>query len=223
MRTAHFGGTPASARKLCVETSEHLKRFGIENIDGPPSEAGASAVDAARHYLRGEPVAFEFFEAKVKQWQVMLQRFESSRTRWITTAAAVVIALPLLVMFIRNQYENHLINEWNAMKSNVADIDAIQQRIHKFRPWFEPAPQVLQVMESVIAAFPEQGDVWAKSLQVGEGHKVTCAGFARNEAALLALLDRLRKNPGVTALQVQQMRGDNPVQFSFTCKWESQQ
>ena len=72
-------------------------------------------------------------------------------------------------------------------------------------------PQVLQVMEDVIAAFPDQGDVWAKSLQVTDGNKVTCTGFARNQAALLALLDRLRAKPGVTDLQRGPMRGDNPI------------
>ena len=112
-------------------------------------------------------------------------------------------------------------NEWNGMKNTVADLDALQQKIHQFRPWFRPEPQVLQVMEDVMAAFPDQGDVWAKSLQVMDGNKVTCTGFARNQAALLALLERLRLKPGVTGLLRGPMRGSNPIEFSFTCKWEA--
>jgi hypothetical protein len=224
MHSAHFGGTPSSAQKLCEGTREQLKRFGIDNVDCTPGETQEPpAVNVARHFLRGEPVVFEYFVPEVKQWQVMLHRVDSSRHRWVIAGVVGVILLPLLAMLIRNQYENHLVNEWNGMQRNVAELDALQQKIHQFRPWFEPAPQVLQVMDGVIAAFPEQGDVWAKSLQVGEGYKVTCSGFARNQAALLALLDRLRKNPSVISLQVQQMRGDNPVQFSFTCKWERAQ
>ena len=45
---------------------------------------------------------------------------------------------------------------------------------------------------------------------------MTCTGFARNLPALNGLLDRLRARPDVADLQVQQERGQNPIQFSFT-------
>jgi Tfp pilus assembly protein PilN len=143
-----------------------------------------------------------------------------------------VVLLPVILFFIRSQIENHYISKWDGMKKNVAELDAIQQKIHRYRPWFTSAPQGLQVIEDLVSAFPDQGDVWAKSVQLeqgdktsksspgSEGYKVTCAGFARNEAARLAFLDRLRQKPGVSALQVQQLRGDTPVQFSFTYQWE---
>ena len=35
----------------------------------------------------------------------------------------------------------------------------------------------------------------------------------------LAMLARLRARPDVTGVQVQSVRGEKPVQFSFTCKW----
>ena len=69
-----------------------------------------------------------------------------------------------------------------------------------------------------MGAFPEGGDVWAKSIEIDENSKVTCSGFARSQGALLPVLDRLRGRPDVTEVQVQQMRGANPVQFTFTFK-----
>jgi len=222
VREARFGGTPSSAQKLCAETRDQLIRLGMEKVECPSGDAAgmpAAAVGAAEFFLQGKPVAFEFVVPEVNRAQVLFRKFDSRQHRWIVAAAAGIILLPVLVMFIRNLQENHLVSRWDGMKKNVAELDALQQKIHKFRPWFEPAPQVLQVMESVVAAFPEQGDVWAKSVQVTEGYKVTCTGFARNQPALLAVLDRLRARKNVTAVQVQQMRGDNPVQFSFTCKW----
>ena len=107
------------------------------------------------------------------------------------------------------------------MRSNVADLEALQLKIRQFRPWFEPAPQTLEVLEALVAAFPDQGDVWAKSIHITEGSKVACTGFARSQSALMALLDRLRSRPDVTGLQLQQVRGENPVQFSVTYKWEA--
>ena len=95
----------------------------------------------------------------------------------------------------------------------------MQQNIRRFRPWFDAAPLNLQALESLTAAFPEQGDVWAKNVQIGEDFKVTCNGFAQNQPALLGLLDRLRARPDVTGVQVQQVRGEKPVQISLTFKW----
>ena len=106
------------------------------------------------------------------------------------------------------------------MKRKVSDLEALQQRIRQFRPWFEPAPQTLQTLEAIAAGFPEQGEVWAKTLQITEGGKVTCTGFARNQAALKGLLDRLRKRPGRSRPASPASARENPVQFSFTYKWE---
>ena len=77
----------------------------------------------------------------------------------------------------------------------------------------------LQLIESLTECFPETGEVWAKSVQIGEEFKVTCSGFAQNQKALLDMVGRLRARPDVTGVQVQSVRGEKPVQFSFTYKW----
>ena len=105
------------------------------------------------------------------------------------------------------------------MSGKVTSVEKLQQRIRLFRPWFESAPQTLQILEALDGAFPELGEVWAKSVQVSDGAKITCVVFARNQAAMLAFLNRLRTHPEVSAVQVQQQRGENPIQFSMTCKW----
>ena len=46
-----------------------------------------------------------------------------------------------------------------------------------------------------------------------------CTGFARNRPAILALTDRLRTRPGVSGVETQQIRGENPIQFTLTYKW----
>jgi hypothetical protein len=76
------------------------------------------------------------------------------------------------------------------------------------------------VLDGLISSFPDTGEVWAKSIQVAEGNKVTCTGFAKTQPALLAMLQRLRARPDVTALEVPVFRGENPIQFSITYQWE---
>ena len=92
--------------------------------------------------------------------------------------------------------------------------------IRQFRPWFEPVPRDLQVLENLALAFPESGEVWAKSVTLGENNKVSCSGFAQNQSAWLSFLERLRKRKDVSHLQVQQVRGEKPIQFSIVYKWE---
>jgi hypothetical protein len=228
VRQARFTGTTASAQRLCLLTREPLQRLGIGSAEfvpaqtagGESSEPVGAATDSAQSFLRKQPVAFEFVVPEVQKWQVALQRFDNHRHRWIALAVAGAVVLPLLLFFIRSQMENHYASQWDAMKKNVAELDALQQKIHNYRPWFEPSPQGLQAIDELVAAFPDQGDVWAKSVHIGDDGKITCTGFARNEAALTALLDRLGKRKNVSELRRGQLLGDKPLQFSFTYKWE---
>ncbi len=152
---------------------------------------------------------------------MVARQFEDRRRRWAAAAVAAAIVLPVVTFIVRSHIESSLDAEWNGMRRKVTELDSLQQRIRQFRPWFEPAPQSLQIVEGLAAAFPDQGDVWAKSVQIVDGTKVTCAGFARNQSSLLAWFDRLRARKDVTGLQVQQVRGENPIQFSITYKWEA--
>lgn len=222
IREANFSGSP-SAETLRTQISPQLSRMGIVTV--PPPARGAAghsgaALEAVQHHLREEPIVFEFVPPQVSRWQTVFQRFDSRRRRWILLAAIALLVLPVTAFLIRSSTESHLEGEWNAMRKNVGELENLQLKLRQFRQWFDPAPQTVQALEALAAAFPDQGDVWAKSIQLGEGSKVTCSGFARNQAGFDALRDRLRSRSDVTGLQVQQVRGDNPVQFSLTYKWE---
>ena len=225
VREARFSGAPAAAENLCIEIRQHLRKMGIDSrLDRPAGDTAehpGAALAATENFLRQTPVAFEFIPPLVNRWQTLFQRFDSKRRRWVVAAALTFIVLPVLIFFVRSRIESGLKSDWEGMRKNVGELDALQQKIRQFRPWFEPAPQSLQILEGLMGAFPDQGEVWAKSVQIGEGFKVTCSGFARNHQALDGLLDRLRARTDVTGVQVQQERGQNPIQFSFTYKWEA--
>ena len=145
-------------------------------------------------------------------------KFDSRRRRWLVGAAAALLLLPILAFYFRSSSESRLENEWQGMRDKVAELESIQQRIRQFRPWFDAGAPTLQTFEGLMATFPEAGNVWAKSVELGEGSKVTCTGFARNQDALGAMLDQLRRRPDVTGVTVQQIRGENPVQFTVVYK-----
>lgn len=230
LHQANFTGIRSSAEALCQKTREQLRGIGIESrvtAQSPhPSdrsgEYSAAAIEAAKHHLQRQPVTFEFVAPQTPRWQTLFQRFDSRRRRWIIVGALFFVVAPVILFLVRSRIENRLTAEWKGMQKSVVELESLQQKIRQFRPWFESAPQSVQILEALTSAFPEQGDVWAKSIQINETAKVTCTGFARNQTALMGLLDRLRARADVAALQVQQVRGENPVQFSVTYKWEPQ-
>jgi len=225
VREAHFGGPHTTADLLRAKTRDQLQRMGVNssnrNHATPDGEDANVAVEAAENYLEQKPVAFEFLPPQTKQWQVLLQRFDGRKQRMIAGGILALLLLPIIVFIVQSNIASSLQAEWDGMKGKVADLDSIQQDIRKYRPWFDPSPENLIILEGVAGAFPDQGDVWAKSIQITEGPKVTCSGYARSHAALLAFHDRLRARPEVSGLQVQQERGENPIQFSLIFKWDS--
>ncbi len=227
IREAAFSGP--SAEKLCLETRRDLLRMGIESPEcdyarasAPQAEPAGAAVETARLKLHQQAIPFEFLVPETKRWQVLLQQVDVSRRRWIIIAAAAVIVLPILLFIIRSQIEGHLDKQWNAMADKASDLGDLEDKMHQFRPWFEPAPPAMQLIDSVVNSFPATGEVWAKSIQVSEGNKVTCSVFARSQQAFFALEARMRARPDITAVQVLQMHGGNPLQYSFTFQWEPQ-
>lgn len=219
IQAAKFEGGADAAARLFAGLQGPLQRAGITSALAPDEAAGRAGALAAERWLLKAPAAFEFVAPKVSAWQQRARRFDSGRRRWIIAAVAAVVLLPIFVFLIRSSQESGLNAEWNAMRNNVADLETIQQKIRQFRPWFDQSPTSVAILESLAAAFPEAGDVWAKSIEINDDSKVTCTGFARTTAALTNLREALRRRPGVSGLQVQQVRGENPAQFTLVYKW----
>ncbi len=225
LREASFRGTPATAETLCLEVRQHLRRLGIDSRlrtgdTAHPLEHPSVGIASARRFLQREPVAFEFVPPIVDKWQVWVRRFDDRRRRWVLAGVVSFILITVITYIVRGRIESRLEKEWKVMEPRATELGKLQQGIRQFRPWFETSPRTLQVIENVAAAFPDSGEVWAKSIQLSGDNKVACSGFARNQSAWLAFLERLRKRKDVSALQVQQVRGENPIQFSIVYKWE---
>ena len=230
LRSARIVGSPELGLRQIVE------KMGFERIFEENGGTGGAAVECAELHLRNASAPFEFLVPQVSRWPAALERINTRRGHHALGLAAALILLPLLVFSVRSHMENSMNAEWNGMKNNVAELEVLQQKIRQFRPWFEPSPQKLLALETLVSTFPERGEIWTRSVQIAAISekndaasqlaqsngvvKITVAGFARNSATLLSLQDRLPKQPGVSALQLQQIRGNNPIQFSLNFKWE---
>ncbi len=223
VREAYFGGSPASAKRLCDATADQLLQLGIESV-GPDGVNGAashgeSAVKAAQCFLRKQPVMFEFVVPEVKQWEVMLKRADLQGRKRLIAIVAGVIILPLLAFFVRGQIEGYYTRRWDKMKNTVADLTTLQNKIRMYQPWFQGAPVTVQMIDSLISVFPEKGDVWAKSIEMKDTGQIVITAFARTRAAELSLSDRLIALPGVTGVGTEDERGTNPIEFTIIFKY----
>ena len=76
------------------------------------------------------------------------------------------------------------------------------------------------ILRRLSEAFPEDGSVSAKSIEIRGPSRVACSGTARDPQAWLRMLDNVRGAPGISDVQVEQVRGKAPVEFSFNFKWD---
>ncbi len=161
---------------------------------------------------------FEFVVLQPHRLETFYKRYNTPLYRKAAAGLACLILVPAVLFFVRGQYEGRLNSQWEKMHDNVAELDGLQQKIRRLRPWFDAAPVTVATLEKLFGLFPEGGDVWAKSIQVNGG-LITCTGFARNQKALLDLTGRLSgKDSGFSAVTLKSQRGENPIQFTLTCQ-----
>jgi hypothetical protein len=114
---------------------------------------------------------------------------------------------------------SQLRDRWSGMSAKVTEIENLQTQIKRFRPWFDESYGTLSILRRVTEAFPEDGSVSAKSIEIRDLSVVTCSGTARDNTALLKTLDRLRATREIGEVKVDQIRGKSPLQFTFNFRW----
>jgi len=186
--------------------------FGVQL----PLDASLSAAfSLAGRRLTDQAVPFEFLLPKPTLLQQFSTKYSSGKLKTVgAIAAGVLVIFGGLFMF--QQVQLMLLNsQWNKMAAKVTELDGLQQDIQQFRPWFDDSFINLSIMRQLTLAFPEDGEVTAKTVEIHDGNVVTCTGTAQSQAALLKTYGQLRGMGGVTQLQMQSIRGKSPMQFTF--------
>jgi len=185
----------------------------------PPDAPVSSALSLAANYLCGSGSALEFLPPKTRPWQQLTTRFSSRKLAWASTAAAALLLLGGGALGFQQWQLSRLQTQWVGMEPKVKELEALQQRIKTFRPWFDDSFRSLTILRKLTEAFPEEGLVTAKTLEIRDLGSVTCSGVARDNQAFLKMLDRLRATREITDLKVDQVRGKTPMQFTFNFHW----
>lgn len=185
----------------------------------PPDTAVSPALNLAAERLAGRPAVFEFLPPHVTAWQRLTSHQALGKYRLVGAAAAAALLLAGGAFGYQQWQLTRLSREWSAMAPRVKELELVQQQIKQYRPWFDESLRSLSVLRQLTLAFPDDGVVSAKAVEIRDGQRVTCTGVARENSALLKTWDRMRTNPAVSDLKVEQIRGKAPMQFTFNFQW----
>ena len=147
-----------------------------------------------------------------------------SARRDLISLLSIATAYPALFLtaaaFLVQQWQlSRLESKWRTMAPKVKELEVMQQQIRTYRPWFDESFHSLSILRELTEAFPEDGVVSAKSVEIRDLSAVTCSGTARDMQALLKVLDQLRHSKDIGNVKVDQIRGKAPWQFTFNCQW----
>lgn len=188
----------------------------------PPRTAATAALSLAVRHLTGKPAVFEFLPPHVSRWKQFTEQ-QASKKVFYAVAALGLAALVAAGMFGWQQWRlNRLEAQWGAMKVRVTQIKDMEGKIRKYRPWFDESFRAMTILKKITEAFPEDGGVAAKSVEIRDRSGVTCSGTARNNAALLKMLDHLRTTKQITDVKVEHVKGGQngqPLEFTFNFHW----
>jgi hypothetical protein len=199
---------------------ELVKSYAAEFSSRLPSDAVVSpALSLAAKYLTGAGGRFEFLPPKTSSWQQLTTRFSSKKLAWSGATSGAMVLL-VAAAFLAQQWQlSRLQSKWTAMEPGVKQLQDMQQQIRKYRPWFDESFQSLSILRRLTEAFPEDGVVSAKSVAIRDLSTVTCSGTARDTQAFLKMLDQLRHTKDIAKVNVNDIRGKTPLQFTFNFQW----
>jgi hypothetical protein len=224
-----FGQTQAAAG-LITQLAPRLAELGLRaegvsqyapgtfQFQLPSDHAVSPALSLALRHLSGEKPLLEFLPPKISPWRQFQTRYPAGRLAYAGAAAGAVLLLTLVAFLVQQGQLMRWQSQWTAMEPDVAQLESMQRDIQAYRPWFDESFRCLSILQRLTESFPEQGSVTAKTVEI-RPTSVVCTGTAQDSPALLQTLDRLRGSSGIDSIQVEQMRGTSPLQFTFNFQW----
>jgi len=232
VRSVRIFGAPDLVQQLADEMELRLDMMGLKvelvtryasgefGASLPPDTAVKPAFSLAGEYLMGRGTGLEFLPPRVAVWKQMAERYSSGKLRGSLSAAGAAAVLIGALFFYQQCQLWRLGSQWNNMQSKVGELEVINGRISQYRPWYDESVKGLSILRSLTQAFPEDGSVTAKTVEIRDLNSVTCTGTARNYQVLLQTLQKLRALPQIRDANLGPTRGQTPaLQFSFSFAW----
>ncbi|HTV60966.1 MAG TPA: hypothetical protein VMH30_00200, partial [Verrucomicrobiae bacterium] len=185
----------------------------------PMNAPVSAAFSLAARRLAEQPLVFDFLPPKLTMLQQFAAKYSSGKLRTVGAAAAAIIAI-ILGLFVFQEAELiHLRSQWALMQTKVRDLTALQNKIMEYQPWYDTSFRILAILKQLTLAFPEDGSVTVKTIEIHNGNAVTCSGTASDNTAWLRTLAKLQTAEGLHNVTVEQIRGKSPMEITFDFQW----
>jgi hypothetical protein len=200
---------------------EWAKSYAADEFSSAlPRDATVSpALSLAARQLTGVAAGLEFLPPRVSAWQQFAARVSTRKLGWVGLTAGGVALLVALAFLVQQWQLARLGSRWAAMEPKVTELDTMRQQIRQFRPWFDETFKTLTILRKLTEAFPEDGAVTAKTVEIRDLSTVTCVGTARDMKSFLIMRDRLSAVPQVADVKVDRTGGGSPLPFTFGFRW----
>ncbi len=209
----------AEAMGLRIELLDRCAPGCFENVT--PGETPLSpALALAARFLSGTTQPLEFLPPKISPWRRFVSTKVSARNIGMAAGAVGGIIALIAGAFLAQEYQISTLNgKLLVTASKYRELDEAQKQIRRFRPWFDESFHTLTLLRRLTEAFPEDGRVTAKTLEIRETAQVTCSGTAKDNQSLLRVLEKLRSIKGFGDVKLENVRGQAPVIFTFNLQW----
>jgi hypothetical protein len=181
----------------------------------PPEAPVSAAFSLAARALADQAPVFEFLPPRPTAIEQFIARYSSGRWRTVGAAAAALVLVTGGLFLVQQIQLWRLRSQWAAMSARVEELQTLQSRIQQYQPWFDETFRDLAILRQLSLAFPQEGSVTARIVDIHADGTVSCSGNARDQAALRAVLGSLGKANGVSALKLDLIQGKSPMQFTF--------
>jgi hypothetical protein len=219
------------ARQLINDLSPRLAALGLKTeVMGkssgahfdqplPPETTASTALALAANYVRGIEAEPDFLPPKVQPWrQLVSTRLSPRKLAWAgATAGGLLLCVAAAFGFQQWQISS-LQSKWNAIAPTVNELNADQDQIQKFRPWYDKSfPDILA---KLWAAFPDDGSVSARTVELHDLSLVTCSGNAKDNESFLKLHAKLADDTNEISGLHAEVHGQKPMGFTVNFQWE---
>lgn len=224
-------GQSELARQLVAELTPRVGALGLKmdvmekasaaSFDKPlpPEIAASPALALAANYVRGIDSNPDLLPPKVQPWkQLVATRLSPRKLAWAGAVGAVVVLCVAAAFGVQQWQISSLQRKWDAMSPQVNELNGDQDQIKKFRPWYDKSFH--SILVKLWSAFPKDGSISAKTIELRDMNTVTCSGNASDNASFLRLHAKLADDTNeITALHAE-VRGQKPMQFTVNFQWE---
>jgi hypothetical protein len=199
---------------------EHVRDHAAEKygIKIPSATPVSAALSVAVRWLAGQE-GMEFLPPKISAWKQFSERYSSGKLAYASAGAGAVAVIVALAFLVQQIILWHWQSKWSVMAPKVVELTKIRDEIRRYRPWYDDSVRTLAILRRITEAFPQDGAVSAKTVELREPATVTCTGTARNPEAFIKVLDQLGKAKEISGIHFENTHGNTPLEFTINFHW----